>query len=81
MNIKLVNAAVNARLTHGETALHDHKLLLGILDDDEFELYLEHVNDPYPGECVVVDQYKGFTPATTGPYVEWMQENMTPFPA
>jgi hypothetical protein len=78
MNIKLVNAAVNARLTHGDTALYDHNLYLNVMDADEFDLYLSRVQDAHPGECVVVDQYDHFKPAT-GAYADWMRENMTPF--
>jgi hypothetical protein len=78
MNIKLVNAAVNARLTNGGTTAHDHNLLLSVMDAEEFDLYRSRVQDAYPGECVVVDQFDHFKPAT-GPYADWMRENMVPF--
>lgn len=80
MNIKLVNAAVNARLTNGGNSLAEHQFCLRVMSDDEFELYLSRVQDANPGECVVVDQLDGFKPST-GPYAEWMQEHMTPFRA
>jgi hypothetical protein len=79
MNIKLVNAAVNARLTNGGTTVHDHNLLVDIMDNEEIDLYLSRVQDAHPGECVVVDQFDDFKPVFRGPYAEWMRENMTPF--
>jgi hypothetical protein len=48
------------------------------MDAEEFDLYRSRVQDAYPGECVVVDQFDHFKPAT-GPYADWMRKNMVPF--
>ncbi len=80
MNMKLVKAAVNARLTHGGDNVYTHSLFLSVMEDEEVQEYMDRVNDPHPGQCVVVEQqYDGFRVVNSGAYVEWMWEHMTPF--